>query len=93
MLLYWRCLETAIEQGYREFDFGRSTVGSGPHRFKRQWGAVEYPCHWHYWLPEGAVMPGLNPDNPKYRFAIQAWRRLPLAIANRLGPGIVRNLP
>lgn len=93
MLLYWRCLEFAVEQGYGEFDFGRSTIDSGPHRFKRQWGGVEFPCYWHYWLPEGGVMPELNPDNPKYRMAIRLWRHLPLAVANRLGPGIVRSLP
>lgn len=93
MLLYWRCLEFAVEHGYTEFDFGRSSVDSGTHRFKRQWGAVEVPCYWHYWLPEGGVMPALNPDNPKYRMAIRLWRHLPVAVANRLGPGIVRNLP
>ncbi len=93
MLLYWRCLEFAVEHGYTEFDFGRSSIGSGTHRFKRQWGAVEFPCYWHYWLPEGGVMPALNPDNRKYRMAIRLWRHLPLAVANRLGPGIVRNLP
>lgn len=93
MLLYWRCLEFAVEQGYTEFDFGRSSIDSGTHRFKRQWGAVEHPCYWHYWLPEGADIPALNPDNPKYRLAIRLWQHLPLAVANRLGPSIVRNLP
>ena len=36
MLLYWTAIEYAITHGYRVFDFGRSTVGSGPHRFKKQ---------------------------------------------------------
>jgi FemAB-related protein (PEP-CTERM system-associated) len=93
MLLYWRCLEFAVEQGYTEFDFGRSSIDSGTHRFKRQWGAAEHPCYWHYWLPEGTDIPALNPDNPKYRLAIRLWQHLPLAVANRLGPSIVRNLP
>ena len=31
--------------------------------------------------------------NPKYRLAVAAWQRLPLAVANRLGPLLVRNLP
>jgi serine/alanine adding enzyme len=40
MLLYWTILEYACESGHRVFDFGRCTVDSGPHRFKKQWGAV-----------------------------------------------------
>lgn len=93
MLLYWRCLERATECGYREFDFGRSSVDSGTYRFKQQWGATPSPCYWHYWLAPGQDMPGLTPDNPRFRLAINAWQRLPLAIANRLGPPIVKNLP
>lgn len=93
MLLYWEALRLAIDQGYRVFDFGRSTAGSGTHRFKRQWGATEQPLYWHYWLAEGRSMPGLTPDNPRYSAAIKVWQRLPLPVANWLGPRIVKNLP
>lgn len=93
MLLYWEVLRYAIDAGYRRFDFGRSTVDAGTYRFKKQWGAEPLPLHWHYWLRDGGELPKLNPDNPKYRAAISAWQRLPLAVANRLGPRLVRNLP
>ncbi len=94
MLLYAQLLEQAIADGYAVFDFGRSTVDSGTYRFKRQWGAEPVQLHWHYWLRDGrAEPPKLNPDNPRYRAAISAWQRLPLGLANRLGPMIVRNLP
>ena len=93
MLLYWEALKHAIEQGGRRFDFGRSTTDSGTYRFKRQWGAQPTQLYWHYWLPRSAALPALNPDNPKYRLAIRLWQRLPLAVANRLGPRIVRYLP
>lgn len=93
MALYWRILTHAIDQGCGLFDFGRCTVGSGTYRFKRQWGALERPLFWHYWLENGAPMPQLTPQNPKYRIAVAAWRRLPLFVANRLGPVLVKNLP
>ena len=93
MLLYWTVLQYAIRRGYRLFDFGRSTVNAGTYRFKRQWGAEPEPLHWHYCLPPGVEMPALNPQNPKYRLATKIWRRLPLGVANALGPRIVRNLP
>lgn len=93
MLLYWSILEFACTSGYAVFDFGRSTEDSGPFRFKKQWGAVPQRLHWHYWLREGGELPQLNPSNAKFAAAIAMWRHLPLAVANRLGPLIVRNLP
>lgn len=93
MLLYAESLKMAIEDGYRIFDFGRSSVDSGTYKFKKQWGASERQLFWHYWLAEGRQLPRLNPGNPKYRLAISLWRRLPLFVANRLGPCIVRGLP
>lgn len=93
MLLYWSVLEFAVEQEYRQFDFGRSSRDSGTFRFKQQWGARPRQLYWHYWLNAGEELPALNPDNPKYALAINLWRRLPLAITNRLGPSIVKNLP
>lgn len=93
MLLYWEALKYAIEAGYRVFDFGRCSRDGGTYRFKKQWGAQEQPLYWQYWLRDGATLPRLNPDNPKYRLLIAMWQRLPLAIANRLGPGIVGQLP
>lgn len=93
MLLYWECLKRAIQRGSSVFDFGRSTRDSGTYRFKRQWGAEPVPMYWHYWLRGGGPMPRLNPSNPRYALAISAWQRLPLWVANTVGPRIVRNLP
>lgn len=93
MLMYWHALQTAIAAGCRTFDFGRSSVDSGTYRFKKQWGAQPRQLHWHYWLADGRAMPNLTPNNPKYQLAIRAWQRLPMPVANLLGPHIVRNLP
>jgi len=93
MLLYWTILESAIEKGFKVFDFGRASMGSGPYRFKKQWGAEEQSLAWHYILGEGDELPRINPENPKYRFAINVWRRLPVPVANVLGPRVVKHLP
>lgn len=93
MLLYWHVLEYACERHYQVFDFGRSTLDAGTYRFKKQWGAQPHQLYWHYWIRGGGAPPMLNPSNPKYRLAVATWQRLPLAIANRLGPLLVRNLP
>lgn len=93
MLLYWEILKLSIERGAGIFDFGRSSVDSGTHRFKKQWGAQAVQLNWNYWLKDGRDMPNLTPDNKKYSLAISAWQRLPLPIANFLGPKIVMSLP
>lgn len=92
-LLYWEMLQLAQSRGHRVFDFGRSSKDSGTFKFKSQWGAKPQQLYWHYWLPAGGAMPGLTPSSGKFALAVKVWQRLPLAIANRLGPGIVKNLP
>lgn len=91
--LYWSILEWAAGRGYRQVDLGRSTAGGGNHRFKKQWNPEEIPLAWYHWTASGNGMPQLNPENPRFRLAIRLWQRLPLALANSLGPRIVRFLP
>jgi FemAB-related protein (PEP-CTERM system-associated) len=93
MRLYWEMLSRSISLGAEAFDFGRSSIDSGTHKFKAQWGAQPRQLHWYYWLPQGADIPRLNHSNPKYELAAKAWRRMPLWSANLLGPWLVRHLP
>jgi len=93
MFLYWEVLQFAIKQNYAQFDFGRSSKNAGTYRFKQQWGAKPKQLYWHYWLGNSAAPPSLNPSNPKYALIIKLWKRLPVVLANLLGPLIVRNLP
>lgn len=92
MLLYWEAMRTAVEQGYRTFDFGRCTVDGPTYRFKAQWGAEPAPLHWYY-LGDRARIPDVSPDNPRFHLAVRAWQNLPVPIANRIGPVIARSLP
>ena len=93
MFLYWSILCFAGQKGFQFFDFGRSSVGSGTHRFKKQWGSQEVPLHWVYWVPGGANLPEINIENSRYRLAIRLWQKLPLAVTKLIGPRIVRCLP
>ncbi|MFZ0211475.1 MAG: FemAB family XrtA/PEP-CTERM system-associated protein [Candidatus Acidiferrales bacterium] len=93
VFLYWTALEWAAQNGFRRVDLGRCTPGSGTHRFKTQWLCEEVPLPWSYWLKEGGTLPQLRPDNPRLRLAVEAWKRLPLGVANLLGPRIVRAIP
>lgn len=89
---YWELMRRACERGLKVFDYGRSKHGTGSFAFKKNWGFEPQPLHYEYCLYKRDSIPQNNPSNAKYRLFIEAWRRMPLWLANRLGPHIVRNL-
>ena len=90
--MYWAVMRHAAAQGITMFDFGRSKAGTGAYSFKKNWGFVPAPLPYRYRLAPGASIPDHNPLNPKYRLMIAAWKRLPVAVANLVGPPIVRGI-
>jgi FemAB-related protein (PEP-CTERM system-associated) len=91
-VMYWEVMRRAADRGCRIFDFGRSKEGTGAYSFKKNWGFEPTPLNYEFKLKTGDTIPDVNPLNPKYRLMIETWKRLPLPIANLLGPPIVRNL-
>ena len=91
--MYWEVMnDAACRREARLFDFGRSKLGTGSFSFKKNWGFTPQPLHYAYWLQPGQSIPEHNPLNPKYRLMIEVWKKLPLSIANRIGPSIVRGI-
>lgn len=92
MFMYWQLLKRSVERGQVSFDFGRTTEGSGPHRFKKQWKAKPIPCVWQYYVREGDPT-AMRPDNSKFSRMIQLWKKLPVWLTRIVGPPIVRGIP
>jgi FemAB-related protein (PEP-CTERM system-associated) len=90
--MYWEVMRRAADRGCRMFDFGRSKLGTGAYAFKHNWGFEASKLHYRFRLKPGGSIPDHNPLNPKYRLFIAAWKRLPLPVANAVGPFIVRGL-
>lgn len=90
--MYWDLMRRACERGLKVFDFGRSKRGTGSFDFKKNWGFEPAPLYYEYFLVADDAVPEINPLNPKYRLFIQAWKRMPRAVANVIGPHIVKNL-
>jgi len=88
--MYWQLMRHAAERGASVFDFGRSRRGTGPFHFKKNWGFEPRPVAHDFLLRAGRALPRVTPDNPKYALFVGLWRRLPLPLANALGPLIVR---
>lgn len=89
---YWELMRRACARGIRIFDYGRSKQGTGPYAFKKNWGFEPKPLHYEYCLYKRNAIPQNNPNNAKYKLLISMWRRMPLGLANWLGPFVVRNL-
>ncbi len=92
MLLYASMMEHLIGRGVRTFNFGRCTPGGSTHKFKLQWGGADVPLPWAQWCCSG-VDATPNPDRPVFRLATAAWQRIPVSVANRVGPVLARGLP
>jgi FemAB-related protein (PEP-CTERM system-associated) len=87
-LLYYSLMRHSAGRGCTGFDFGRSKLGSGAFAFKKNWGFEPRPLAY---ATKGAHR-DLDPRSPRYRLQTAAWRRLPLPVANRLGPLLARGL-
>ena len=91
-VMYWELMRRSAEQGYRLFDFGRSKAGTGPFSFKKNYGFEPQPLPYEYYLVTSGAVPDVNPLNPKYRLMINVWSKLPLPVANCIGPFLARSL-
>ncbi len=91
-LMYWELMRRSCEQGYSLFDFGRSKAGTGPYSFKKNFGFEPQALPYEYYLVTSDAIPDVNPLNPKYRLMINVWSKLPLPVANFVGPFLARSL-
>lgn len=90
--MYFALMSYARSKGCERFDFGRSKAGTGAAAFKKNWGFTPVPLAYAKRTRDGAGAREVNPLNPKYAAMVVAWKRLPLPVANLLGPMISRGL-
>jgi FemAB-related protein (PEP-CTERM system-associated) len=90
--MYWELMKRACARGIRVFDFGRSKAGTGAYDFKKNWGFAAQPLHYEYQLYTLSELPENNPLNPRFQLLIKLWRRMPISLANLIGPYLVKNL-
>lgn len=92
-VLYWEMIKHACENGFERFHLGRSTVQTGGEYFKKKWNAYPTQLYWQYILGKRKGIPDLNVENPKYRLAIDAWKKMPGSMTSFLGPFLAKNIP
>jgi FemAB-related protein (PEP-CTERM system-associated) len=90
--MYYELMLHARRRGCTRFDFGRSKTGSGPSSFKKNWGFEPEPLVYRSWNAPGSEARNIDPTDAGYSAKIELWKRLPLSLANRIGPAIARGL-
>jgi len=91
-MMYYQVMCHGARRGCTTFDFGRSKLGTGTYAFKENWGFEPRPLTYAVRTADGAGARVVNPLDPKYRLQVALWKRMPLPLANRLGPPIARGL-
>lgn len=92
MLLYWKMLEYSCDNGYKFFDFGRSTPGEGTYKFKQQWGAASQSLFWHTVRISEKRQNSGSIEKNKFNRAIKYWQKMPVWAANICGPRIRKHI-
>ena len=90
--MYFALMSHARARGCTRFDFGRSKVGTGPAAFKKNWGFEGVPLRYAKRVKPGDTPREINPLSPKYRLQVALWKKLPLGVANLVGPHIAKGL-
>ena len=90
--MYFALMSHARARGCTRFDFGRSKAGTGPAAFKKNWGFEGVPLVYGKRAAPGGAMREINPMDPRYARKVELWKKLPLWVANRVGPYISRGL-
>ena len=91
-IMYYALMNHARGKGCAAFDFGRSKVDSGAYHFKKNWGFEPEPMAYALYTADGQEPRDINPNSPKYQMQVKVWQKLPLPIANLLGPWIAKGL-
>lgn len=90
--MYFELMLHARRRGCTRFDFGRSKTESGPYFYKKNWGFEPQPLSYSSWSAPGVPARDADPTSAANAARVALWKRLPLPLANALGPHLARGL-
>lgn len=83
--LYWEMIKWAIEKDDHYFSFGRSTVNSSLHKFKKQWKPEERNLYFSY-------NHRVNLDIKNMTFLNSIWKKLPYKLTTLFSKEISKRI-
>lgn len=91
-LLIWQAIEESCNQGYRYFDFGRTSPDDkGLVRFKKHWGTEQRKLYYYY-FPRVPNLLSANRSGKRYKFVTSLWKTLPISLTRPLGSLVFQHL-
>ena len=91
MLVYWELMKNVADRDVNTFNFGRCSPGGNTHKFKTQWGTTDQPLWWYVHAAKGTQP--MTEHSAGASIATRLWKHVPRAVANVVGPRIVRLIP
>lgn len=95
-LAYWEILSQACLSSFRYLDMGRSPTASNAAHYKKQWGGIPHPIYQQvlsFGEQPAAAIAGSVQANSKMQMMRRLWPKLPLPLAQYLGPKLRRHVP
>ena len=89
-VLYWNIIQYAIKNGIQYFDMGRSRYNQGTYKYKLSWGAETQPLYYNYLVKDKGEIPNYTRDT--INMATKAWKKIPVPIANFVGPTLIKGV-
>lgn len=89
---YWLFIKECYNRGIKSIDLGRSLIGSGHEVYKMKWRPNRFPLTYWYHMTGRKKLPMLNQNNPKFRFIIKTWQKLPLWFLEIIGPRLISGI-
>ncbi len=91
--LEWKAIETACVQGFRNYNFGRTSIyNRGLLDYKRRWGTKESTLLKFYYPASFGDRDEVRESSRKYRFARKVFQKAPRRVAWLLGDLLYRHM-
>jgi len=92
-LLIWKAIEWACKNNYTMFDFGATPIKQESLLyFKSSWGAETQKVPYYYFLNRIKEPLVFNPISSRFKLMTTIWKKIPIPIAKRIGPYIIRHV-
>lgn len=91
--LYWDLMKKYSEKGFRICHSGRIPVTDDVDAYRLGWGGTKYQYYYQYYPDTGGTTEFVQKRNRKRELIETVWKRIPLPLAARLGPFVVRQFP
>lgn len=96
-LAYWTIIADSIARGFETLDMGRSPTGSNASKYKSQWATRSQPIYQQTWSATGsqptASVAKQAQEDENFQTFRRLWPKLPLPVAQFVGPLIRRQIP